>query len=112
MFYVFIYTALCVIYLLALERGSLKPQLHGGAAAYRSGGILRSGWGKIITAPSCGYKTFLLRVVFEVVAGCIAESKREESDLILSEMKDENAIMLIKQVCGNATPYYKICQDG
>jgi len=76
------------------------------------GGILRSGWGKIITAPSCGYKTFLLRVVFEVVAGCNTESKPEEGDFILSEMKDENAVMLIKYDCGKAGAYYKTCQDG
>jgi hypothetical protein len=73
---------------------------------------LRSGWGKIITAPSCGYKTFLLRVVFEVVAGCITESKPEEGDFILGEIKDENVIMLIKQVCGKATAYYETCKDG
>lgn len=105
MFYVFIYTALCVIYLLAPERGSLKPQLHGGAPAYRGGGILRSGWGKIITAPSCRYKTFLLRVVFEVVAGCNTESKPEQDDFILSEMKDENSIVLIQHVCENESVY-------
>ena len=47
-----------------------------------------------------------------MVAGCNTESKPEEGDFILSEMKDENAVMLIKYDCGKAGACYKTCQDG
>lgn len=46
------------------------------------------------------------------MAGCNTESKPEEGDFILSEMKDENTVMLIEQVCGTAGAYYRTCQDG
>jgi hypothetical protein len=66
-FYVFIYTALCVIYLLAAERGSLKPQLRGGARTCR-------GVGKLLQLQAAGIK-HVLRVVVEVVVDGNTENK-------------------------------------
>jgi hypothetical protein len=74
-FYVFIYTALCVIYLLALERGSHKPQLHGGATAYSGGEYCDLGGGKLLQLLAAGIKHVFLRVFLEVVVGCNTERK-------------------------------------
>jgi hypothetical protein len=63
-FYVFIYTALCVIYLLAPERGSLKPQLQGGATAYRGGGYCDMGGEKLLQLLAAG-----INHVFKGISG-------------------------------------------